>query len=48
MHGHSAECGLCGDQVGLDEAIPNQRGKPCHKHCWGEYTGAPDWFSDYV
>jgi len=26
MHGHSAECGLCGEQVNLDRAIPNPRG----------------------
>jgi hypothetical protein len=48
MHGHSAECDLCGEQVDLDRAIPNPRGEPCHKRCWAKYTGAPDWFSDYV
>ena len=48
MHGHSAECDLCGEQVDLDRAIPNAPGEPCHKRCWAEYTGAPDWFSDYV
>lgn len=48
MHGHSAECDLCGDQVNLDRAIPNPRGELCHKHCWAEYTGTPDWVSDYV
>jgi hypothetical protein len=48
MHGHSAQCDLCGDQVDLVEPIPNQRGKPCHNRCWADYTGAPDWFSDYV
>jgi len=48
MHGHSAECDLCGNQVDLDRAIPNPRGEPCHKHCCAEYTGAPEWFSDHV
>jgi len=46
MHGHSAECDLCGDQVDLDQAIPNARGQPCHEHCWAEYTGAPEWFTE--
>jgi len=46
--GHRAECDLCGEMVDMDRTIPNQRGEPCHKHCWAEYTGAPDWFSDYV
>ena len=48
MHGHSAECDLCGEQVNLDRAIPNPRGEPCHKHCWAKYKGAPEWFSDHV
>lgn len=46
--GHRAECDLCGEMVDLDRAIPNARGEPCHKRCWAEYTGAPDWFSDYL
>ena len=45
--GHRAECDLCGEMVDMDRAIPNQRGEPCHKHCWSEYTGSPDWFSEY-
>jgi hypothetical protein len=45
--GHRAECDLCGDTVDFDRAIPNQRGKPCHRECWAEYTGAPEWFTDY-
>ena len=44
MHGHSAACDLCGDQVDPDRAIPNARGKPCHEHYWAEYVGAPEWF----
>jgi len=46
--GHHAECDLCGEMVDLDRAIPNPRGDPCHKHCWAEYTGAPEWFSEHV
>jgi len=46
--GHRVECDLCGERVDLDRAIPNARGEACHKRCWAEYTGAPDWFSDYV
>ncbi|NUE03650.1 hypothetical protein HUB97_14270 [Halorubraceae archaeon YAN] len=46
--GHRAECDLCGEMVDLDRAIPNDRGEACHKRCWAEYVGAPDWFSDYV
>lgn len=46
--GHRAECDLCGEMVDLDKAIPNARGEACHRHCWAEYTGAPDWFTDYL
>jgi hypothetical protein len=46
--GHRAECDLCGEMVDLDRAIPNARGEACHKRCWAEYTGAPDWFSNYI
>jgi hypothetical protein len=46
--GHRAECDFCGEMVDMDRAIPNQRGEPCHKHCWAEYTGAPGWFADHV
>ena len=45
--GHRAECDLCGEFVDMERAIPNPRGEPCHKRCWAEYTGAPDWFTDY-
>jgi len=45
--GHRAVCDLCGEMVDLDRAIPNARGEACHKRCWSEYTGAPDWFSEY-
>ena len=48
MHGHSSECGLYENQVDLDRTIRNPRGEPCHKHCWAEYTGASEWFSDHV
>lgn len=43
--GHRAECDLCGDMVDLDRAIPNSRGEPCHKRCWADYAGAPEWFT---
>lgn len=46
--GHSAECDLCGEMVDWERAIPNARGEACHKRCWAEYTGGPDWFSDCV
>lgn len=46
VHGHSAECDLCGEQVDLNLAIPNAWGEPCHKHRWAEYTGAPQLSSD--
>jgi acetone carboxylase gamma subunit len=48
MHGHTAECDLCGNQVDLDRAIPSPRREPCHKHYWAEYTSASEWFSNYV
>lgn len=46
MAGHSAECHLCGEQVDLDEAIPSGKGDPCHRHCWADAYGAPDWFKN--
>lgn len=48
MHGHSAECDLCGEQVDLERAIPDRNGAPTHRRCWAEANGAPEWFSDYV
>ena len=45
MAGHSAECDLCGEQVDLDRAIPNGQGEPCHRCCWADAYGAPDWFT---
>jgi hypothetical protein len=29
--GHTAECGLCGEQVPLNRAWPNNRKRPCHR-----------------
>ena len=46
--GHRAECDLCGETVDLGRGILNVRGEVCHKRCWAEYTGAPDWFSAQV
>ncbi len=52
---HRVECDICGEMVDicgemvdLDWAIPNDRGEACHKRCWAEYVGAPDWFSDHL
>lgn len=42
--GHSAECGLCGDQVPLEQAWPDNRKKPTHPDCWADAFGAPPWF----
>jgi len=42
MHGHNAEHDLYDEQINLDQAIPKPRGEPSHKHCWAEYTGAPE------
>lgn len=44
MAGHSAECALCGNQVDFDRAIPDGNGAPCHRGCWADAYGAPDWF----
>lgn len=46
--GHRAECDLCGDMVDFERAIPNGQGEPCHRRCWAEAYGAPDWFTDYL
>jgi len=42
--GHTAECGLCGEQVPLEDAWPDNRKEPCHPDCWAEAFGAPPWF----
>ena len=42
--GHSAECGLCGEQVPLDQAWPDNRKEPCHPDCYAEAFGAPPWY----
>ena len=45
QHGRRAECDLCGDMVELDRAIPSGKGDPCHRECWADAFGAPDWFT---
>lgn len=42
--GHSAECGLCREQVDLDEAWPDNRDEPCHPDCYCEAFGRPAWY----
>ena len=39
--GHSAECGLCGEQVPLDQAWSDNRKEPCHPDCYANAFGAP-------
>jgi len=39
--GHTAECGLCGEQVPLDRAWPDNRKRPCHPDCYADAFGAP-------
>jgi len=42
--GHTAECGLCGEQVALDEAWPDNRDRPCHPDCYSDAFGRPPWY----
>jgi len=42
--GHTAECGLCGEQVPLDRAWPDNRKRPCHPDCYADAFGAPPWY----
>lgn len=46
--GHRAEGDLCGEMADFEQAIPNGAGDPCHRHCWAEAYGAPEWFTDYA
>lgn len=46
--GHRAECDLCGEMVDLEGAIPNGQGEPCHRRCWADAYGAPDWFTEVL
>ncbi|MWV40121.1 hypothetical protein [Natrialba sp. INN-245] len=43
MHGHRAECDLCGDMVDLEKAIPNKREEPVHRRCYKDAYGGPVW-----
>ena len=42
--GHTAECGLCGEQVPLDRAWPDNRKRPCHPDCYADAFGTPPWY----
>ena len=42
--GHSAECGLCGEQIPLDQAWPDNRKEPCHPDCYADAFGALPWY----
>lgn len=42
--GHTAECGLCGEQVTLEKAWPDNRKRPCHPDCWADAFGTPNWY----
>lgn len=41
--GHSAECDLCGEQVPLEDAVPNKREEPVHRRCYVDAYGGPAW-----
>lgn len=43
MHGHRAECDLCGEMVDLEKAIPNKREEPVHRRCYVDAYGGPAW-----
>jgi len=42
--GHTAECGLCGEQVPLEDAWPDNRDRPCHPDCYADAFGRPPWY----
>jgi len=42
--GHTAESGLCGEQVPLNRAWPDNRKRPCHPDCYADAFGAPPWY----
>jgi len=42
--GHTAECGLCGEQVPLEDAWPDNREEPCHPDCYADAFGRPPWY----
>lgn len=45
--GHTAECGLCGDTVPLEKAIPDKRERPVHRDCYRDAYGGPSWLKPY-
>ena len=45
--GHSAECDLCGEQVPLEDAVPNKREEPVHRRCYVDAYGGPGWMEGY-
>lgn len=42
--GHTAECGLCGEQVPIEDAWPDNRDRPCHPDCYADAFGRPPWY----
>lgn len=46
--GHRAECGLYGEMVNFERAIPNGAGDPGHRRCEAEAYGAPEWITGHV
>lgn len=45
--GHTAECGLCGESVPLEKAVPNKREEPVHKRRYVDAYDGPVWIEDY-
>jgi len=42
--GHTAECGLCGEQLPIEDAWPDNRKEPCHPDCYADAFGRPPWY----
>lgn len=40
----SDKFGICGEQVDLEKAWPDNRKRPCHPDCWGDAFGEPSWY----
>lgn len=45
--GHTTECDLCGEQIPLEEAIPNKREEPVHRRCYLDAYGGPNWLEGF-
>jgi hypothetical protein len=43
----TAGCGVCGEPVLLEKAVPNPQSDPVHRHCYVDAYDGPEWLEYY-